>query len=205
MSNSNSYIVYKSELGEAVPKIVLNKLFHLELKKIPKKKGKRTPDYKIEDNEGNVLAVCEIKSLIDSPDEFDAELSYEEEGLRSRKRDRNHRTKIRRGLGEALNQLKNYSDSVTLVIFISFDMTDYIDLQQVLNDKETFPSSFEADAYMLIKAHQSLVPSQEFKVKETSHILFNLGKGQIFAEKYMSTDTGLKNAGALPLTFKLAD
>jgi hypothetical protein len=75
----------------------------------------------------------------------------------------------------------------------------------VLNDKETFPSAYQSDGYILIKAHQKLTPSKEFEIRETACIRFNPGRGEVFSQKYLSTEEAIRKGGKLPLAFELID
>ena len=119
-------------------------------------------------------------------------------------RDRNHRSKLRKHHSKAISQLAGYSDLPTMVIFVSFDMTDYIDMGQVLQEHhDLFPEHPMADCYMLIKIHQNISPSKEFDVRETVKIMHNTEKGKDFAEKYLSLSEALQKAGTLPMTFKI--
>lgn len=196
---------YQSELGEKAAKIVLEKMHGFRMEKVPEKKGKKSYDYIIKDHSRGVIAVCEVKSLVDTtrPIDFATDLSSEKEAELSKARDRNHRSKLMRHHDKAVSQLDG-SGVPTLVIFVSFDMTDYIDMGQVLQDyKELYPASPMADFYFLMKIYQGIIPSNTFDIKYTPMILWNTNVGRECAEKYFSLITAVKNAGMLPITFKI--
>ncbi len=54
---------YQSELGEKAIKIVLERWYALTLKKVLEVKDTRTPDYEVLNSAGEVIAICEVKSL----------------------------------------------------------------------------------------------------------------------------------------------
>src|SRR5579871_6847471 len=102
---------YQSDLGERATRIIIKKLFNFELRKVPQKKNQRTPDYEIIDNDKNIVAICEVKSSVDSPglDNSGKSLSLEEFNVISQKRDRNHRSKLNKHNNKAMSQLPKNS------------------------------------------------------------------------------------------------
>ncbi|MDO8515651.1 MAG: hypothetical protein Q7S28_00175 [bacterium] len=193
----------QSELGEKVPKIVLGKFYNLTLVKIPLAKNRKTPDYKIFNNT-ELIAISEVKSCVSiiGPADINLETSYEEIAEISKKRDKNHRSKLGKHHDKALSQLPNDQNLPTVIIFVSFDMTDYIDMGMMLQDhKETYPSASMADVYVLIKIHQGIIPSNNFEIKETIRVMYNTEAGRYFSEKYFPLIPALQNAGTLPLVF----
>lgn len=207
MDGNEAYKEYQSRIGEAATRIVLGKIGNLQLVKIPEKKGQRTPDYEIRDANGEAVAYCEVKSLVDSiTDDSRADISYEELAELSKKRDKNHRSKLKRHLGSAIAQLKGYNHLPTFVAFVSFDMTDYIDMGQVLEEhKELHPDDTIPDSFILMKVHQSISPSETFDITETIRILHNSDKGKEFGENHFVSPDAIKRVGLLPLTFRLEE
>ncbi len=209
MQRAKSIEEYQSTLGELVPKKVFETLFRLNLEKIAENSGQSTPDYSVIDESGNIIAICEVKSLVQTSSQTDSSLGtslkeLERSAELSKKRDKNHRDKVRRHHPTAMSQLLPHSNLPTILIFVSFDMTDHIDMLQVLGEhKELHPDAFMADLYILVKVHQNILPSNEFEVKETINTAFNTECGEAFSKKYLSTEISLQNAGALPLTFKI--
>ncbi len=197
---------YQSELGERATKIVFESFYNLRLRKVPKKKGQRTPDYEIIDEDGNTVAVSEVKSFVDiiGPTDPKKKIDYEKFAEISKARDRNHRSKLRKQHGKALSQLAGYTNIPTLVIFVSFDMTDYIDMAQVLQEhKDLYPDSKMADAYILMKVHQGIIPSNTFDIKEMIRLMHNNEIGENFGHEYLSLNEAWRRSGALPITFRL--
>lgn len=205
MPTGETYEEYQSRVGESATRIVLGKIGNLRLVKIPEKKGQRTPDYEIQDSNGEVVAFCEVKSLVDSiTEDSRADISYEELAELSKKRDKNHRSKLKRHLASATSQLEGYTHLPTFVAFVSFDMTDYIDMGQVLEEhKELFPDAPIPDSFILMKVHQSISPSDTFDITETIRILHNSDRGKEFGEKHLVSPEAIGRVGLLPLTFKL--
>ena len=201
-----TYEQYRSRVGEVAAKIVIEKLGNLKLEKIHEKKGQRNPDYTIKDADGNRIAICEVKALVDPLATVDSKvgLSFEKEMELSKKRDANHRSKLRRKLGQAIKQLVHNTNLATVICFVSFDMTDYIDMGQVLQEHiELHPTDQIPDSFILMKVRQDVVPSDFFKITETVRVMFNSEKGKEFGEKHLNWSNALKKIGSLPLTFHL--
>jgi hypothetical protein len=195
---------YQSELGEKAAKLLLEHLYSLQLQKIPKIKGKETPDYEILSMKGEVVAVAEVKTCVDTihPHDNDPSLTPEELSEISKKRDRNHRSKLRKHHDKALSQLRGRGDLPTMVIFISFDMTDHIDMDMVLQEHtELYPETALADLYLLIKIHQEIVRSDNFEVNQTAQLRHSNDKGRAFGENKMSLNEALSKGGVLPIRF----
>ena len=206
MGTDESYEQYRSRIGEEAAKIVLQDLGGLILEKLAEKKNQRNPDYVIKDTDENRIAVCEVKALVDllTTGSSAEGLTHEEERELMKKRDANHRSKLRRQLGQAIKQLADHKDVPTVVCFVSFDMTDYIDMGQVLQDHiDLHPTDPIPDSFILMKIHQDVVPSATFKVTDTVRVMFNSEAGRIFGEKYLNWSEAYKRVGPLPLTFKL--
>jgi len=195
---------YQSQLGENAIKIIIERWFALTLRKVPERKGVRTPDYEIFDAKGELIAICEVKSCVDANvPTYDPGQSYEELSEISRKKDRNHRSKVEAHHRKAISQIANHRNLPTLMAFMSFDMTDYIDLANVLEDSLTvFPDDPLADLYLLIKVHQDVVPSDVFTITTTPQLLYSNERGELFGHQYLSLEEALRNGGLLPATFR---
>ncbi len=203
-----SHEKYRSELGELVPKIVLKQLSNLELEKVKEERKNKTPDYEIKNQEGIIVAICEVKSLVDTLNPLDFNLNDSQKlkvlSDKSDKRNRNHRSKLQKHHDSAMLQLRDRVDLLRVVVFVSFDMTDCIDMRIMLAEhKEIYPLSLMADLYILMKVHQSRIPSESFEITETIMTLYNSNKGKCFAEKYLCWDEILKRVDDFPLTFNL--
>ncbi len=205
--DESGYVKYRSDLGEISAKLAIERLSRLELKKVPEAKEQKTPDYELLDSSGTMVAICEVKSLVDR---FASSTpSFEEIGAEAwrdlmRKIDANHRSKIRKKLAEAMKQLPKDSQIPTAVIFVSFDMSDWIDMAQVLQEHtELFPDDSLPDWCAMVKVHQGVVPSNSFQIKDTIQLMHNTERGKEFGAKYLETEDTLKRAGVLPLDFTL--
>jgi hypothetical protein len=198
---------YQSELGEKAIKIVLERWYALTLKKVSEVKDTRTPDYEVLNSAGEVIAICEVKSCVDANvPTYNSETSYEELAAISKKRDRNHRSKLERHHGKAMSQLVNHQGLPTLVVFVSFDMTDGMDMAMFLQDYEELYSSVEmADLYLLIRIHQDIIPSDTFSVKYTAQLMHTTKAGEDFGHQYLSLGEAWKNGGILPATFSVKE
>lgn len=194
---------YQSLLGERAAKIVLENLYNLRLDKIPKKKGQKTPDYELIDSQKNIaIAVCEVKSTVDviNPTDAGKTLNHESLSTISKARDRNHRGKLMQHHGKAISQFVEYPNAPTVVIFVSFDMTDPVDMARVLQEyKDLYSGSKMADTYILMKVDQPIIPANSFDLKEMQlrHISET---GKEFGQKYLSSSEGR----LLPITFRLS-
>lgn len=197
---------YQSDLGQEGVKIVLETLFCLKMSKIQERKDKKTPDYEILDENGNTIGYCEVKSFTNI-----GELSNPEEGLNlekfteiSIKRDKNHRSKISKHNGKAMQQLAFNSSLPNIVIFVSFDMTDHIDMDNVFQfQKEIYPNNSLADVYVMMKVHQSIMPSDTFEIKQAIQFRYSTQLGKDFVDTHLSPAEALLRSGTLPLIFKL--
>ena len=184
---------YQSELGEKIPKVVFKRLYDLNLEKIPEKNCKRSPDYKVLDKEGVIIAHCEVKSCVDStpsrtfnPIIFDDKtlLEISEKGEKS---NQNYFSKLMKHHQKAVKQLDDYQKLPTLLIFVSFDMTDSRDMDKMLQEyAELYSSSPMADVYILLKVHQKDMPSENFDLYEIGIIHNDTDQGKNFVSKYMS-------------------
>jgi len=204
--NMDNLEIYQSELGEKAAKLILEHLYDLTLRKIPKVKGKETPDYEILNSAGNIVAVAEVKTCVDTirPHENDPSLTSEELARISKGRDRNHRSKLRKHHGKALSQLKGFGDLTTIVIFISLDMTDHIDMDMVLQEhQDLYPETVLADLYLLAKIHQGIIGSNTFDITQTAQLRSSNEKGNEFGKKNMSLSESLRKGGVLPISFSL--
>ena len=196
---------YQSELGEKAIKIVLESWYALTLRKMPETKGIKTPDYEILNGVGEVIAIGEVKSLVDANvPTFNPATSYKELTEISKNRDKNHRSKLQRHHGKAMSQLSNHCDLPTLIIFASFDMTDDIDMDIVLQEHQVlYPSAAMADLYLLIRIHQSVIPSDTFEIRYTAQLRHSTKLGDEFGHRYFSLNEAWRNDGALPATFRV--
>jgi hypothetical protein len=199
-------VKYQNDLGEKASEILFENAYNLKLKKIPRKKNYKTPDYEIKDSNGKIIAICEIKSCIDSStaESVDFEISGDDLLEISKHRERNYKSKLERHHNKAMSQLSSYPDIPILIIFVSFDMTDYIDMHRMLQeDKELYPMSQMADAYLIMKVHQGLIPSDVFEIKDVIRMAYSNKRGEVFLNNYLPQSKILKNVGTLPLTFKI--
>lgn len=196
---------YQSELGEKAIKIVLESWYALTLRKVPRAKGVKTPDYEILNKAKEVIAIGEVKSLVDANvPTYNPATSYEDDVEISKKRDKNHRSKLQTHHGKAMSQLANRRDLPTLVIFTSFDMTDDIDMDMVLQDYQTlYPSAPMADLYLLIRIHQGVIPSDTFEIRYTAQLRHSTKLGDDFGHRYLSLGEAWKSGGVLPATFHI--
>jgi hypothetical protein len=200
--------IYQSDLGEKAVKIFIKRCWELELEKITKKKDQKTPDFEIKDSNENIIAIGEVKSCVDSStaQSFKSMLNISQDDLYeiSKKADKNHRSKLEKHNNKAISQLVNYSNFISIIFFVSFDMTDYIDMDIMLQEqKKLYPFSPIADIYVLFKVHQSIIPSEIFEIKETPQFRYDNKKGKDFLDKYLSLQQALKNNAILPLTLKI--
>jgi hypothetical protein len=196
---------YQSELGEKAIKIVLERWYALKLKKVSEQKNLKTPDYEITDAAGVVVAACEVKSCVDANvPVYNPDVSIEELSEISKKRDRNHRSKLQRHHAKAISQLKAYRTLPTLIIFVSFDMTDHIDMDIILQEYELLhPLAPMADLYLLLKIYQHVIPSDQFVIEDTPQLRYSTELGESLGRKYLSLEEALRNNGMLPATFRL--
>lgn len=197
--------IYQSELGEKALKIVLEHWYALKLEQVPKIKNRETPDYKIIDGAGDIIAVCEVKSCVDANVQtYNPTMSREELAEVSKKKDRNHRSKLQRHHSKAMAQLVGYHTLPTLVVFVSFDMTDHIDMDIFLQDHQTlYPSAAMADLYLLLKIHQDIIPSDKFEIRYMIQLRHSTKLGENFGHRHLSLEEALHNGGFLPATFEL--
>ena len=179
---------YQGELGEKAIKVILERWYAISLRKLPKIKGIKTPDYAFADSAGNVIAIGEVKSCVDANiPVYDPNASQENIAEASKKRDRNHRSKLENHHGKAISQLAQYTDLPTLIIFASFDMTDGMDMAMVLQSyQELYPSAPMADLYLLIRIHQSVIPSDIFEITHTAQLMHTTKMGDEFGHQYLS-------------------
>ena len=163
----------------------------------------RTPDYEVLNRAGGVIAICEVKSCVDANvPNYNPKSSYEELAEISKKRDRSHRSKLERHHGKAMSQLINHKSLPTLIVFVSFDMTDEIDMAIFLQNYEKLYSATEmADLYLLIKIHQDIIPSDIFSVKYMAQLMHTTKVGEDFGYRYLSLEEAWQNGGVLPATF----
>jgi hypothetical protein len=196
---------YQSELGEKAIKIVIEQWYALKLRKVPQVKGLKTPDYEILTLGGKVIAMGEVKSCVDANvPVFDPVASHEEVAQNSTRRDRNHRSKLEKHHGKAISQLANHRGLPTIVIFVSFDMTDGMDMAMVLQEHQTlYPSAPMADLYLLVKIHQSVMPSDTFEITNTAQLMHTTKLGEDFGHQYLSLSEAWQNGGTLPATFNI--
>lgn len=193
--------IYQSKLGEEAVKLFIERCWNLELKKIPERKGKKTPDYEIKDNEGNIIAICEVKSCTDSSVVDSGNSKIFE---LSQKAERSHTSKLEKHNSKAMSQLVNYSNFPIIIIFVSFDMTDSIDMSNMLQQhKSLYPNSKIADVYLLFKVHQNLIPSSTFEINQTPMFKYDNSHGKDFLDKYFSLEKALENKAILPLIFNI--
>ena len=205
MGSEDEYRKYRSNLGELATKAVLERLSDLWLEKIPEKKNDITPDFRVL-KEAIPVATCEVKSLVDPLFSSSSDFNFgtQEWNDLMKKKDANHRSKLRKKLGEGINQLKKYKGSVTVICFVSFDMTDYIDMGQVLQEHlELHPGDWIPDVFILMKVHQNIIPSNNFEIEDTIRLMHNSKQGEEFGTKYLAWDQTLKKTGSLPLSFTL--
>ena len=203
----DKYEKYQSDIGEKVPKIILNVFYDLNLEKIKEDKKHGNPDYRVLDSEGNLIAVCEVKSLTERMNgDMDFSIDMDMETMREvmQKKDKSHRSKLRNHHSKAVRQVLVYS-SISIVFFVSFDMTDHIDMLTVLNEyKMLYPNAPMADLYILAKVYLNRIPTTEFQITQTIVTAHNTDKGREFAEKYLSLEKALNNTGGLPVTLSIA-
>lgn len=197
---------YQSELGEIAVKKVFESFYNIKLRKVSSKSGSKIPDFEILNPKGEIIAVCEVKSLVDvlEPLDLNEEIDLEALSEKSQKRDRNHRSKLREHHAKALSQLTGYPNIPKLIVFVSFDMTDHIDMLQVLQEfMELYPNSPMADLYTIMKVHQSIVPSDNFEIKYTIDRRYTTESGKNFGDNFLSVEEALERVGKLPVTFSI--
>lgn len=195
---------YQSKLGEKAVKILFETFYNLQLIKISEIKGKKTPDYKVINKKGDIVANTEVKTCVDitKPCEDNLDITQEKFLEILKKEDRDHRGKLSNHHTKALSQLKEYIDLPTMIVFISFDMTDYIDMDMVLEEhKKLYPFSPMADIYVIVKVNHNITPSNAFEIKEAIRFMYNTDKGKDFLGVNMPPFDDIKNASLLPLTF----
>jgi len=203
------YEEYKSDLGEKAPKIVFEDFYNIKFKKISRKKNQKTPDYEITDLNENIIAYCEVKSLLDTLHSKDFSMQMSQEAIleNSIKREVSYLSKLRNHHGKAILQLSNNHNLPTLIVFSSFNMTDHIDMDKMLQEhKNLYPQCPMADAYALMKIHQSVVPSNTFEIKYTIATRWNTDLGKYFLDKYLppiNTFQDLQKIGKLPKSFNI--
>ncbi len=189
---------YQNDLGEKIPLTVFDVFYRLKLEKIPESLDNLSPDYAVRDESGVLIARCEVKSLIDviGPADLSIDMDHAAMAEKMRRLDRNHRSKLRGHHEKAISQLTKYSDLPTIVFFVSFDMTDHIDLLMMLQDnREIFPEAERADLYILMKVYLGTIPTGEFQITQSALVADNTERGTEFANKYLSWDKALRNAG----------
>jgi hypothetical protein len=201
---NESYIKYQSELGEKAVKAVFKTFYNLELKKIPEDNNEKTPDFEVLDQDESLIAICEVKSLVDTANIHSNEstLSLEEQTRLSIHRDRNHRSKIEKHYNNSIEKFDKYTSIPKIVAFVSFDMTDHIDLDNKLNEYlKLYPDANDADICLIFKPYQSRIPLDTFELKQDIHVRYYTNKGKEFCEQKLKRLEDLDNA--VPMTIKV--
>lgn len=178
---------YKKSKGEEIIEDILKKGFGLKLVKIPQSKNESPDFFVIKDDQR--VAVMEVKDIDDPLHHYLlSEATREEEMKNAERIEKSYRSRILEKDGKGSKQLLRYKFSKLplILVFVSFDMTDFYDLKSYLNECVQLKYSLEVDLYIWLNVHEPIWGSKNFEINKGAVKSLTL-QGDSFMKDFLSS------------------